>query len=82
MKRSSLHALAMSGVEFMDSKHSDWAEMISHWAQPQCLLDRSYTAHKTERPRALMYQPQGSVDSQVTLTLTRTRTLALTLALS
>ena len=65
MKRSSLHALAMSGVEFMDSKHSDWAEMISHWAQPQCLLDRSYTAHKTERPRALMYQPQGSVDSQV-----------------
>ena len=66
MKRSSLHALAMSGVEFMDSKHTDWAEMISHWAQPQCLIDRSYTAHKTERPRTLMYQPQGSVDSQVT----------------
>ena len=66
MKKSSLHAIAMSSVDFMDSKHTDWAEMISHWAQPQCLLDRSYTAHKTERPRALMYQPQSGVDSQLT----------------
>merc|ERR1719424_2706145 len=66
MKKSSLHTIAMSSVDFMDSKHTDWAEMISHWAQPQCLLDRSYTAHKTERPRALMYQPQSGVDSQLT----------------
>merc|ERR1719162_1776074 len=66
MKKSSLHAIAMSSVDFMDSKHTDWAELISHWAQPQCLLDRSYTAHKSERPRALMYQPQSGVDSQLT----------------
>jgi hypothetical protein len=65
MHRTSLHALAMLSVDYMDSKHPDWTPLIEYWAQPQCLLDRAYTAHKSERPRALMYQPQSGVDSQL-----------------
>ena len=49
--------------------------LLEHWSQPQCILDRSYPPDKSEKPNAIMYQPQQGMDSQL-LELQHASTLA------